>query len=82
MPWRRARRTSEALTEAWAEASERLGGLHRGLGGGLGGLDGGLGGLDGRLDGSLARGGGQEQMRERGGHSLILLPETRRFRVL
>ena len=55
------------MTEAWAEASERLGGLHRGLGGGLGGLDGGLGSLDGGLDGSLARAGGQEQMFERGG---------------
>ena len=70
------------MTEAWAEASERLGGLHRGLGGGLGGLDGGLGSLDGGLDGGLARAGRQEQMRERGGHSLILFPKTRRFRVL
>ena len=55
------------MTEAWAETSERLGGLHRGLGGGLGGLDGGLGSLDGGLDGGLARAGGQKQMLERGG---------------
>ena len=55
------------MTEAWAEASERFGSLHRCLGGGLGGLDGGLGSLDGGLDGGLARAGGQEQVFERGG---------------